>query len=300
KLADEVYAWPGTVASRIVARVAPKLSGRILEISVRSGERVKRCQILARLDETEIRARLDQARSALSAVGAEAARARADTRRFKNLFDKQAATRQDLDVAVATSRGGEARLMEAREFVREMKSLLDEMILKAPFDGVVVERRQEPGDTALPGSPVLTLQQSQDLRIESAVPAHCAGLIKLGDELRIRIANPERELRTTVDEIQPAVDPETRTVLIKARLPLDSDAHPGAFGWFFQVCGQRQVLLAPVAAVHRIGQIESVRLIVDGTTRLRHVRSGKRYGEQIEILSGLQEGDEVRLPEARP
>jgi RND family efflux transporter MFP subunit len=300
KHADAVYAWPGTVAARIVARIAPKLGGRILEINVRSGDRIKRGQILARLDDTEMRARLDQARSALHAADAEAMRASADARRFKNLFGKQAATRQDLELAVAKARSGKARLMEAREVVREVESRFDEMILKAPFDGVVVERRQEPGDTALPGSPVLIVQQFHDLRIESAVPAHCAGLIKLGDELALKIANSEKELNGTVDEIQPAADPETRTVLIKLRLPPDSGAQPGAFAWLYQACGQRRVLLVPVSAVKRIGQLESVRLVVAGETRLRHVRTGKRYGAQVEVLSGLKQGDQIRLSGTRP
>lgn len=300
KNADDIFAWPGTVAARLVARIAPKLTGRIVEITVRSGDRVRRGQVLARLDETEIRARLDQARSGLAAADAEAVRARADARRLENLFYKEAATRQDLDSAQAASLSARARLAEARETVREVESRRGEMILKAPFDAIVVQRLQEPGDTALPGSPVLLLQQAEDLRIESAVPAHCAGLIRLGDAVRIRIAGPEREFTAIVDEIQPVADPLTRTVLIKARLPPDPGTRPGAFGWLYQACGQSPVLLVPVPAVRRTGQLESVRLVVDGTLRIRHVRTGKRYGDQIEILSGLRPGDEVELPKALP
>jgi RND family efflux transporter MFP subunit len=297
--ADEVFAWPGTVAARIVAQVAPKVAGRILEITVHAGEKVKRGQVLARLDEAEIRARVGQARAALAAAEAAAHRARADGQRLRNLFDKEAATRQDLDAAVAAARSADAQVREAREAVREAESRLGDATLNAPFDGVVVQRRQEPGDMALPGNPVLTLQQSQQLRIESAVPANCAGRVKLGDELKARIANPERELKAVVDEIQPAADPRTRTVLVKARLPEDSGVQPGAFGWLYQPCGQSEVLLVPASAVSRVGQLESVRLVVDGRVRLRHVRTGKRHDGQIEILSGLKEGDLVQLPGGR-
>lgn len=293
--AEAVFAWPGTVAARIVAQVAPKVPGRILEITVRAGDAVRRGQGLARLDEAEIRARVGQARSALAAAEAEAGRARADAGRLQNLFAKDAATRQDLDAAVAAAKSGDARVREAGDAVREAESRLGETLLKAPFDGVVVRRDQEPGDVALPGSPVLTLQQSRELRIESAIPANCAGLVKLGDELKVRIASPETETRAVVDEIQPAADPGTRTVLVKARLPEDSGARPGAFGWLYQACGQDTVLLVPESAVSRIGQLESVRLLVDGQPRLRHVRTGKRFDAQVEILSGLKEGDTVLL-----
>ncbi|WP_077731620.1 efflux RND transporter periplasmic adaptor subunit [Methylocaldum sp. 14B] len=298
KEVEKVFAWPGTVAARTVAQIAPKIPGRILEITVRAGDRVKQGQVLARLDERETRSRLGQARAALAAAEAQAGRARADARRIQNLYDKEAATRQALDAALAAARTAEAQVREARDAIREAESSQTETVLRAPFDGVIVERRLEPGDMALPGAPILVLQESQRLRIESAVPAQCAGLVEIGNELKVRIANPESEFKAVVDEIQPAADPKTRTVLVKARLPEDSGVQPGAFGWLYQPCGQADVLLVPVSAVSRVGQLESVRLVVDDKVRLRHVRTGKRYDGRIEILSGLTEGDTVLLPEA--
>lgn len=295
KTADEVFAWPGTVSAKTVAQVAAKLPGRILDISVRAGDAVKRGQVLARLDESEIQARLGQARAALAAAEAHAGRARADAGRLQNLFQKEAATRQELDAAVAAARSADAQVAEARDAIREAESRLGETVLKAPFDGVVVKRDQEPGDMALPGAAVLTLQQSRQLRVESAIPANCAGLVSLGDSLKAKIANPEREFTAKVDEIQPAADPKTRTVLVKAALPEDSGVSPGAFGWLYQSCGQSDALLVPESAVSRIGQLESVRLVADGQAKLRHVRTGKRYDGMVEILSGLKEGDTVQL-----
>jgi RND family efflux transporter MFP subunit len=295
---DEVFAWPGTVSAKTVAQVAPKLPGRILEIAVRAGDPVKHGQVLARLDGSEIQARLGQARAALTAAEAEAGRARADAGRVQNLFRKQAATQQDLDAALAAARSSEARVAEARDAIREAESRLSETVLKAPFDGVVVKRDQEPGDMAMPGGAVLTLQQSRLLRIESAIPANCAGRVRIGDELTARVA--DSEFKAVVDEIQPAADPKTRTVLVKARLPEDSGVNPGAFGWLNQACGENEVLLLPEAAISRIGQLESVRLMVDGQPRLRHVRTGKHYDGRVEILSGLKEGDTVQLTGGRP
>ncbi len=298
KEVEKVFAWPGTVAARTVVQIAPKIPGRILEIPVRAGDRVKKDRVLARLDERETRSRLGQARAALAAAEAQAGHARADARRIQNLYDKEAVTRQALDAALAAARTAEAQVRAAKEAIREAESSQAETVLRAPFDGVVVERRLEPGDMALPGSPVLVLQESQRFRIESAVPAECAGLVEIGHELKVRIANSEKEFKAVVDEIQPAADPKTRTVLVKARLSEDSGVQPGAFGWIYQGCGQDEVLLLPVSAVSRVGQLESVRLVIGDKVRLRHVRTGKRHDGQIEILSGLEEGDTVLLPEA--
>ncbi|CAL1241113.1 efflux RND transporter periplasmic adaptor subunit [Candidatus Methylocalor cossyra] len=297
---DAVFAWPGTVSAQITAQIAPKVTGRILDITVRAGDRVRRGQVLARLDQSELQARLGQARSALAAAEAEAGRAAAEARRVQNLFDRDAATRRDLDAALASARGTEAQVGAAREAVRATESQLGETVLVAPFDGTVVRRHQEPGDMALPGSPVLTLQQSQRLRIESAVPAHCAGFLRLEQVLKVRLAHPPGQFPAVVDEIQPAADPKTRTVLVKARLPEAAGISPGAFGWLYQSCGKTTTLLVPAAAVSRVGQLESVRLVVGDGTRLRQVRTGKTYDGQREILSGLREGDRVLLPEPRP
>lgn len=298
--ADQMFAWPGTVSAKTVAQVAAKLPGRIVDISVRSGDRVKSGQIVARLDASALQAQIGQARAALAAAEAQAGQTRADAQRFQNLYAKDAATRQDLDTATAAARSGDARVTQAREALREAESHLGETVLKAPFDGVVVKRELEPGDMALPGGAVLTLQQSRLLRIESAIPAHCAGLVKLGDKLKAKVANPEHDYPVVVDEIQPAADPGTRTVLVKAKLPEDAEVMPGAFGWLYQSCGKNDQLWLPEAAISRIGQLESVRLVVNGQPRLRHVRTGQRANGWVEILSGLNEGDRVQLPGAQP
>jgi RND family efflux transporter MFP subunit len=292
---EEIFNWPATVAALTVTQIAPKMSGRILDITVRAGNPVKRNQVLVRLNAAEVRARLEQTRFALVAAEAEALRARTDAARIQNLYHREATTRRDLDSALAGTHAADALTVRAREAVREAQSHLNDAELTAPFDSVVVSRHQEPGDMALPGVPVITLQQSQHLRIEAAIPVTCSDKIALGNVLMARVGTPAREIRVTVDEIQPLADAQTRTVLIKARLPANSGTQPGAFAWLQQACGHESVLLVPAAAVTRIGQLESVRLITDGQTKLRHVRTGKRLGDAVEILSGLSEGDTVQI-----
>ena len=94
-------------------------------------------------------------------------------------------------------------------------------------------------------------------------------------------------------EITPAADPKTSTVLVKASLENPNAAKPGLFAWLEQDCGNRKALLIPSTAVSRSGQLEAVRLVLDGGTRLRHIRTGKAYEGLVEVLSGLNEGDVV-------
>ena len=288
---NELRQWPGTVTARTVTQIAPKLSARILDLRVRVGDAVNANQIIVRLDPTELQSRVNQARSALAAAEAQSAKASADLRRTQSLFDQEAATQQTLEAAKAAAHTSAAQVAEARAAIATAESQLTETVLRAPFDGAVLKRNQEPGDMAMPGAPVLTVQSGQRLRVETAIPTSCAGEVRLGEALTARIG--EHTFAVTVEEITPAADPKTSTVLVKASLENPNAAKPGTFVWVEQNCGSRKALLIPSAAVSRSGQLESVLLVVDGGTRLRHIRTGKVRDNRVEVLSGLQEGDVV-------
>lgn len=290
----ETMRWPGTVAARTVVQVSPKVPARILEITVRAGDAVKAGQLLARLDPTELQSRANQARSGLEAAQAQAARADANLRRVQSLFAQEAATQQSLEAAQAEAKSAAAQVGQARAAIAAAESVVSETSLHAPFDGVIVKRNLEPGATALPGTAVLTLQSGQKLRVEAAVPESCARRLQPGAELRAVLG--EKAYAAIVEEIAPAADPQTRTVLIKAGLANSGAAQPGAFVWLEQRCGGRGVLLVPAVAVSRSGQLESVRLLEQGVAKLRHVRTGKAQDGSVEVLSGLRAGDVVVLP----
>jgi RND family efflux transporter MFP subunit len=297
---EELLEWPGTVRSRMEARPASKLLARVLEVKVRAGDPVKAGDVLAVLDDRDVRSRVDQARSALASAEAQAAQAGADHARVKGLFDKQAATQRDLEAAEARAKSAAAQVAQARDAVKEAEVALGEGVVKAPFDGVVAEKLVEPGDTAVPGRPLFTVHDPSNLRLEAQVPESCAAKASVGMEVRTRIDALGREVTAKVEEISPVADPQSRTFLIKAALPPEKDLRPGTFGRFLQPCGKKTALLIPLAAVSRSGQLEMVKVLEDGEARTRHVKTGKTHGDRIEVLSGLREGDKVLVEAGRP
>jgi RND family efflux transporter MFP subunit len=292
--ANNVLSWQGVVRSRIEAKIAPKLNARIVEIGVNPGDRVKKGDIIARFDDRDLRAAYNAADAALSAAQAQATQANAEQKRIIDLYDKQAATRQNYDAVLAQAQVAHAMVNQTANTALQSKVMLSENVLYAPFDGVVGERLQEPGDMGLPNQPIVTLHKPEDLRLEAAIASHCVAHIKLGMEVKVRFDTLPQTLSATVDEITPEIDPQTRTQKIKVSLPRTQGLQQGQFGWLELGCTvEQQALLVPVAAIVYYGQLQAVK-VVDGQRLItRHVRTGKRYGEQVEVLSGLHEGETI-------
>jgi len=290
---EDILTWPGTVRSRTVVNISPKMTARIIDIKVHAGDKVKKGDVIAKLDERDIHAQENQALAAVAGANAQAGRAQADAQRIKSLYSKDAATRENLDAIVAQEKSARATVNQAMSAVNEIRTHLDDTVLRAPFDGIVVKRLQEPGDMGLTGVPVVTIQTPQGLRLEADVATTCAGRFSTGMDATVRIDTLRQTTTGQIDEIIPEVDPQTRTQLVKIALPQIEGLQPGYFGWLEQACGQHEALLIPADAVQHIGQLEVVQVLADGKPTMRHIRTAKIFGDQIEVLSGLHEGETI-------
>ncbi|TAN68797.1 MAG: efflux RND transporter periplasmic adaptor subunit [Methylobacter sp.] len=293
KQVDDILSWPGTVKSRTVANIAPKMTARIIEIKVNSGDKVKKGDLIARLDERDIKAQENAALAALAGANAQANRAQADEQRTRSLYSKEAATRENFDAVIADAKEAKAGVSQATSTITEIRSHLADTLLVAPFDGIIVKRLKEPGDMGLPGVPVATLQTPQGLRLEADVPTSCAGRYGIGMDVMVRIDTLGLTTNAQIDEISPEVDPQTRTQLIKIALPAIEGLQPGYFGWLEQACDQHEALLIPADAVQHIGQLEVVKVWSEDRELMRHIRTGKTFGDQVEVISGLHVGETV-------
>ena len=292
--ADNGLSWQGVVRSRLAAKIAPKLNARIVEIRVKSGDNVKKGDVIARLDDRDLRAAYQAASAAHTAAQAQAAQASADENRMIDLYEKQAATKQNFDAALAQAKAARAMANQAASAAQQSKVMLGENVLVAPFDAVVGERLQEPGDMGLPNQPIVTLYKPNDLRLEASIASHCAAHIKLGMPVKVRLDSLHQTVMANVDEIVPEIDPQTRTQEIKVKLPRIEGLQQGQFGWLESACAaEQQTLMIPAAAVVHYGQLQAVKVVDGQRFTTRHIRTGKTYGEQVEVLSGLHEGETI-------
>lgn len=292
--AGHALSWQGIVRSRLAVKIAPKLNARIIDIPVHPGDKVKKGDIIARLDDRDLQAAYQAASAAQHAAQAQAAQANAEEKRIIDLYNKQAATRQNYDAVLAQAQAARAMAKQAAGAARQSKVMLGENILHAPFDGVVAERLQEPGDMGLPNQTMVSLHQPDDLRLEVPLTRHCVAPVKLGMAVKVRFDGLSQAVSATIDEIAPEIDPQTRTQTIKIKLPKIDGIQHGQFGWLELGCEAEQpTLMIPETTIIQYGQLQAVKVVADRRLTTRHIRTGKRYGEQIEVLSGLHEGETI-------
>ncbi len=165
--------------------------------------------------------------------------------------------------------------------------------LTAPFAGLVLERKADPGSLATPGAPLLTLEREGHLRLEASIDESRLGLVRIGESVAVQIDGLNRTVSGRVDEIVPSVDPATRTLTAKIDLPGLPDLRTGMFGRAVFAAGSREAILVPQTAVLERGQIRSVHVVEGDTARLRFVTIGESRDNWREILSGLAAGEKV-------
>ena len=311
----EYHYAAGTVKAREKAALSAQLSARVVRVLVQPGTRVAAGDLLIELDRRDLAARLEQVRAAALRFDADRQRAGAAVtgaragltealahhQRTQSYFTQEAATRQQLEQAESRYRqaeagvrqaedavaAAEAGLEQARQAVTEAEVAFGYGLIHAPQAGQVVERLVDPGDLAAPGRPLITLQQSESLRFEAAVPESLIAHTQPGARLMVRIEAAGLDLDAPIEELVPAADPASRSFLVKLAVPNRPGLYPGMFGRLRIELGERPAVLVPAAAIRRIGQLELVTLEENGRRLRLHVKTGAVHDGLIEVLSGL-------------
>lgn len=268
------------------------------------------------LDEAERNIRA--AESARDAARANESLASSTFNRYRTLFDRQSVSAQEFDevrtkleVVKAESERADRMLQAAKARRNQMLGRIDQAKadvsnarvhasyarLVSPIDGLVVAKQVDVGSMATPGLPLLTIENDANYQLEVSVEESQLGKIHLGDQASVTIeALGDQQLTCAVVEIVPATDPNSRSYTVKINLlPVDGQQlRSGLYGKARFISGTRNLLSVPQKAITQNGQLVSV-FVVDqsGTARMRLIKTGERIGERVEVLSGLNDGEQI-------
>ena len=289
----------GEVKPEFEVEVAAMVTARIVRLDVRSGERVRKGQVLAVLDDRDLQARVNQAQQAL--VHAQATRdyARIDCERKRILAETGTISKEEFDVADTRLKEADAEVDRLQHALDEAKVALSYSQIESPVDGMIIDRAANVGDLATPGKTLLVMFDSSHLWFQASVSEQYAPLLTLGQDYLVQIDALKQEFTIPLTEIVPQSDPSGRTVLARFRLPVDSRLYPGLFGRMHLVVGKTEDILVPRRALRRTGQLDMVTVEAPWGLEQRVVVPGQELASgQVQILSGLKNGERIVLPAA--
>jgi multidrug efflux pump subunit AcrA (membrane-fusion protein) len=235
--------------------------------------------------------------------------------RFKELYERRSASGQEFDEAQSKLKMATSELERAKANVQTILSKKKQINARieqvkadisstkiygsyskivSPVSGVIVKKFAESGAVASPGIPLLSIEDNSQYRLEAAVEESRSNLVRLGNRVNVQIdAVSQGEFFGIVSEITPAADAASRSSIVKIDLPANPLLKSGLYGLARFPVSQKEVISVPQTAIVQRGQLTGVYVVLDnGTAQFRIVTTGKSADGNVEILSGLSEGDE--------
>jgi RND family efflux transporter MFP subunit len=319
KQAPNYYKADGMVSADNNAKVATKWMGQILKIYVKEGDYVKAGQVLAILDDSEIKQQKNEALAGLDELSkareeALAARkaalenyefAKRTYERFKNLYQENAISKQQLEeietkmiAAKSMVDQVDAKLGQLKAKESQVKAKLAQVnvmqgytVIKAPFDGYVLKKMNDEGDMVAPGMPIFIIGEKK-LQFIANLDESLLDKVKEGDELDIDLNG--KIVKGKVIEKNSNIDPMNRTFKVKLNIPFSENITTGMYGKLLIPIDTKPKILIPKTAVFKWGQLNAVYTVdKNNIIRLTYVKLGEDYGEYVEVLSGLKPGDRI-------
>ncbi len=300
----------GTLGGWEEVTISNEMPGTVEKIVVDLGDRVKKGQLLLRFDQREVRLALTQTEANLEAGNKALAQAQAEWRdadtnykRVKQLHDEGVIATSQLDIAQsrfdaieAQVRAREADLGRFRALVELARKRISDTEITAPIAGEVRQKLVSIGETVKEKTPMLHLVVTDPLKFQGTVPERFAPEIQVEQAVDVQVeAFGDTIFPAVVQRVSPAVDVQTRSLSLEARVPnVSRTLKPGFFAKGQIVLGVNpRAIFAPEEAIYTYVGINKAFVIHDGVAQERQVKMGQRLAGWVEVLDGLQAGDVV-------
>jgi membrane fusion protein, multidrug efflux system len=264
----------------------------------------------------EMERNLQASGSGKAAAEASLALAASTYNRYKALLERRSVSPQEFDEVQAKYKVADAEAERATRMLSALVARKNQVLAKidqakadvvnaqvyasygrvaSPINGIVTGKQAEIGAMAAPGAPLLTVEDDTHYRLEASVEESQIRNIRVSDQVQVRIdALGDEQLSGTVIEIVPTADPASRSHTVKIDLPARPALRSGSFGRARFSSERKQAITIPRRAITERGQLVSVFVVDDsGMARLRLIKTGKAYGDRVEVQTGLSDGERI-------
>lgn len=333
---DRAIQATGTLAPIDQATLSTKVAGRLQRLAVDLGSEVRKGDVIAQLEPRDFELQLRQAQALLAQARAPLGlpldgpddavvlentsavkQARAVLDEAVKARDRALKLRQqgilpdaEMESTEANFRVAETRFQLAVEEVRQKQATaaqrraqveiarqeLEDTKIIAPFDGRVVERRAQPGETLSAGAPIASIVRMNPLRLRIEISERDSQKIAAGQLVRLTIDGDTNQFRGEIKRLSPIINDQQRTLTVEADVENDGGLRPGAFARAeVVVAAQEPSLMLPAEAIASFAGLERAFIVKDGKAVERSVITGRSFKNRVELLSGLKEGDAAVL-----
>jgi HlyD family secretion protein len=310
--ANAVLTASGYVVAQVKAAVASKGTGRLEKLNVEEGDKVKKGDLIAQLEDNDVRAMLDKARADLGVAQADSNDARQSLERQRTLYASGLTSKAELDASEARYGRVIASILSAMAAVRSAEVGLENTRIRAPFDGTVLTKNADVGEVVAPlaatansRAAVVTMADMSSLQVEADVSESNITRVSSGQPCEITLdAYPEKRYPGVVHKIVPTADRAKATVMTKVAFrERDERVLPemSAKVTFLSkesatdAAGSAPKLTVPSTAVAAKNGGWYVLRVRDGVLEEVTVKTGENLGNRVEIIAGLVQGDRVAV-----
>lgn len=267
----------GSALSNEMVELRPEISGKLVYLNIPDGAKVKQGTILAKVNDADLQAQMEQQKSQLDlAIKTE--------KRLGNLLKVNGVNQADYDAAL-----NQVNSIQAN--IKVLIAQIDKTVIKAPFSGELGLRVVSQGAYVTPQTLIGTLQQTDKVKIDFTVPETYASIIKKGDKVRIHTNSSAEILEAAVSAIEPQINSVTRNIKVRAYLT-NGIIPPGAFVKVM-LDQNRQSIMVPSNAIIPDALSNQVVVVRNSKAVFTNVETGMRNDNLVELTSGVNAGDSI-------
>jgi RND family efflux transporter MFP subunit len=288
----------GTIQAVHEAAVASKILARVEEVNVTAGQKVRAGDILVKLLDQDLRAKLAQIESNLVSAQAKQSQAQSEFQRANSLLAQAAISQSEYQAREADIRSANAEVERSKQAIEEAKIQLSFATIAAPFDGIVVDKQVKAGDTAVPGQVLFRIYDPTQMQLVAQVRESLALSLRPGQTITASLDALNYETQATISEVVPQANSATHSFEVKVIGPVPEGIYSGMFGRLKLPLGTEEAILVPKDSILRIGQLSMVQVAQGDHLVRRNVQLGREFQNQIQILAGLRAGETIAVKEA--
>lgn len=295
---EQTYAAEGVVEAVKQSTVAAQISGRVVAVNFDVGDRVKKGQVIVRIDPSEVNQAYAASQAQIAQAESTLRNAKAQYERTQRLVQQKFMSAAALDKAQADYHAAKAQLAVAEAGGGQAAATRSYATVTAPYSGVVSARHVELGEMAVPGKPLMTGFDPSELRVTASMPQRELDAVRKLASASVEFPALNKQVRATKVTFLPVANAQTHTTQVRLELPPGIEGlYPGMFARAYFAVSRVKKLLIPAAAVAKRSEVEGAYVVgANGEIAFRQLRLGEAAaGDEVEVLAGLAPGEKIAL-----